>query len=85
MSNMFSLRNARAAVMYAAGFFLFVVGPLLVGGYMWAKEFNTAKEVFFHILPVATAIASYWIAHSSRGEVGNEHHQPSNAIRSNEE
>ncbi len=77
--------NHIGMMMYAAGFFLFVVGPLLIGGYMLAKEYKTAKEVFFHILPVATAIATYWIAHRSRGVVGNEHHQSSSEIRSNDE
>ena len=83
MSDMFSSRNARASMMYAAGFFLFVVGPLLVGGYMLAKEYKTAKEVFFHILPVATAIATYWIAHRSLDPAGNDHEKSSSEIRHN--
>ena len=56
---------------YAAGVFLFVFGPLLIVSLLWLGRVDDALNVFNILLPVASAIVSFWFAGRDKPQ-GNE-------------
>ena len=56
----------RVAVTYAAALFLFVGGAGLIGWFMAVEKYPEAKDLFLTVLPVASAIVSYWFAGRSK-------------------
>ena len=57
----------RVGVTYAAAFFLFIVGPLLILGLILSADQENALEVFNTLLPVAAAIIAFWFAGRGKG------------------
>ena len=52
----------RMVVTYVATGFLFVVGAALVGYFITTGERDDGKDIFLAILPIASAVITYWFA-----------------------
>ena len=58
-----SRRSAvRVLVTYIATGFLFVVGAALVGYFVATGKHDDGKDLFLAILPIASAVITYWFA-----------------------
>ena len=58
----------RVRVTYLATGFVFIGSILLIIWCLICKQFNTAKDLFLTVLPVATGVITYWFADRSRGK-----------------
>lgn len=59
--------RVRIIVTYVAMFYAFAIGPLLVAAMFFLQGISDdravmAKDIYFSILPVASAVISYWFA-----------------------
>ena len=54
--------RVRRVVTYIAAGFLFFVGTLLICWLEYNNNHDEAKDIFLAILPVSSAIISYWFA-----------------------
>lgn len=54
--------RVRVRVTYAAMSFLFLGGPLFIVFLIWTGKLTEALGLFQALLPVATAIVSFWFA-----------------------
>ena len=52
----------RVIVTYVATGFLFVVGAAMVGYFIATGEKDDGKDIFLAILPIASAVITYWFA-----------------------
>lgn len=52
----------RRILSYAACFYLFFVGPIIMGIAWVVKDFAAAREIFTAILPISSSIIAYWFA-----------------------
>lgn len=52
----------RVIVTYIATGFLFVVGAALVGYFVTTGKHDDGKDIFLAILPIASAVITYWFA-----------------------
>ena len=52
----------RVIVTYVATGFLFVVGAALVGYFIATGDKDDGKDIFLAILPIASAVITYWFA-----------------------
>ena len=52
----------RVIVTYIATGFLFVVGAAMVGYFIATGEKDDGKDIFLAILPIASAVITYWFA-----------------------
>ena len=57
----------RMIVTYVATGFLFVVGAALVGYFITAGDEDDGKDIFLAILPIASAVITYWFASRQSG------------------
>ena len=57
---------------YGAGVFLFVFGPILVVSLLWLGKTDDALNVFNILLPVASAIVSFWFAGRERPQANEQ-------------
>ena len=57
----------RMKVTYVATGFLFVVGAALVGYFITAGKPDDGKDIFLAILPIASAVITYWFASRQSG------------------
>ena len=63
-----SKSRVRVGVTYAAAFFLFIVGPIIIVILLFTEDdSDTALSVFNTLLPVAAAIISFWFAGRGKG------------------
>ena len=58
----------RVVVTYIAAGFLFIVGTLLVGAFLWKGSHQEAKDVFLTILPISAAVVTYWFANRTNSK-----------------
>ncbi len=68
----------RIWVTYGAAGFLFVGGALMIAVYLFKDSYAEAKEVFLTILPVSSAVISFWFAGrspSDRSRKGGDSNQ----------
>ena len=69
--------NVRVRVTYAAAFFLFVMGPILIVLLLWYDKPRLAIDLFLSILPISSAVVSYWFAtRSTEAKPDTEENQP---------
>lgn len=54
--------RVRVVVTYLAASFLFLVGPVFSGWLFFCGDKQKAIDLFMTILPVASAIVSFWFA-----------------------
>ena len=58
-----SKRSAvRVWVTYGAAAFLFAGGALMIVALLYKGSYDEAKDIFLTVLPVSSAIVSYWFA-----------------------
>lgn len=57
----------RMKVTYVATGFLFVVGAALVGYFITTGKPDDGKDIFLAILPIASAVITYWFASRQSG------------------
>lgn len=57
----------RMKVTYVATGFLFVVGAALVGYFITSGKPDDGKDIFLAILPIASAVITYWFASRQSG------------------
>lgn len=57
----------RMKVTYIATGFLFVVGAALVGYFITTGKPDDGKDIFLAILPIASAVITYWFASRQSG------------------
>ena len=62
----------RTRVTYLAAGFLFLVGASVVGYLLATGKVSEAKDIFLTILPVASAVVTYWFATRRDGAVDPE-------------
>ncbi len=61
----------RMVVTYVAAGFLFVVGAAMIGYFVSVEEtIDDAKDIFLAILPIASAVITYWFASRQSGTGG---------------
>ena len=52
----------RITVTYEATAFLFGIGAIMIAILLWKNKYEEAKDVFLTILPVSSAVISFWFA-----------------------
>ena len=66
MANEEELESKRSAVRvwvtYGAAAFLFAGGALMIVAFLYKGFHDEAKDIFLTVLPVSSAIVSYWFA-----------------------
>lgn len=50
----------RVQITILASWFLFVGGALLIGFFLYAKDYPMAKDMFVAIMPVSASIIAFW-------------------------
>ncbi len=61
----------RISMTWAAGIFLFFGGALLIGAFFWKEDYLLSKDLFLAIMPIASAIISYWFASRDKGRIAD--------------
>ena len=57
----------RMVVTYVATGFLFVVGAAITGYFIATGKHDDGKDIFLAILPIASAVITYWFAARQSG------------------
>ena len=57
----------RMIVTYVATGFIFVVGAAIVGYFIATDKHDDGKDIFLAILPIASAVITYWFAARQSG------------------
>ena len=67
----------RIFVTHTASLFVFGGGAFMILALFIVNQHNMAKDLFFTILPIGTAIVTYWFAGRSAEKSQQENKQPS--------
>ena len=69
----------RRVITYAAASFLFIGGAIFIGAlYLADNKNDQAKDLFLTILPVSSAVISYWFASREKDRIPQGNREPSN-------